>query len=417
MKLISKYNRVNIIATVIVLLLSSICYYYIVRYILIHQLDDSLRVEEAEILDYAKNNNRLPVATNYKDQHINFEATDQLVRRKFRNIRRYDSLENERDPYRQLTFPVTVNGKFYKATVTKSEMEVEYLVGLIVLTTGIIVLLLFLILFIANRLLLRKIWKPFYELLQSIKQFNLLNKKYTGNVHTNIDEFRDLDNAVNLMTSTIIKDYETLKNFSDNASHEMQTPLAVINSKLDLLIQEPNLGNEQVRQVQAMYDAVGRLTRLNQSLLLLTKIENNQFTKAESIRLDLLIKEKLLQLEDLAATKHLKMDTVLDEVTVKMDDYLADILLNNLFNNAIRHNIEDGLIKIELYIGRLIVSNTGPAFNFNASHIFDRFKKADHSEGIGLGLAIVKQICDNYQFRISYNFQDQFHVFTILFES
>jgi signal transduction histidine kinase len=417
MKLITKYNRINIIATVAVLLIASICYFFIVRIVLIHQLDNTLKVEEAEILNFIKRNNRLPEATNYRDQHTRFEQAVDSVKRKFNNTSLYERRHHESNIYRQLVFGVSVNGKLYKASVLKSEEEMEDLVALIVLiTVGIIIFLLF-ILFITNRLLLRKIWKPFYDTLQSIKRFNLSNKKYPATEVTDIDEFRDLDAAVRTMTAQIIKDYDTLKNFADNASHEMQTPLAILNSKLDLLIQEPGLTESHTKQLQSMYDAITRLTKLNQSLLLLAKIENNQFENAEQLRIDTLLNEKLLQLEDLITTRHLQVFKDLQPVTIKMNGYLADILLNNLIGNAIRHNEDNGEMNIILGEERLLVSNTGSSLNFDTAQVFDRFKKGDYSEGTGLGLSIVKQICDNYQFGISYAFKNNLHSFEIQFHA
>jgi signal transduction histidine kinase len=415
MKLITKYNRINIIATIAVLLVASICYYFIVRYVLIHQLDNTLKVEEAEILNYTKNNNRLPEATSYRDQRTSFEEITEPIKRKFENINLYEEKHHENNTYRQLSFPVFINEKQYKASVTKSEEEMEDLVLLIVLITLGVIVLLLLILFITNRVLLGKIWKPFYNMLDSIKAFNLSSKKYIPSQTTDIDEFRDLDSVVHTMTLQIIKDYETLKNFTDNASHEMQTPLAILNSKLDLIIQEPGLTETPTKQLQSMYDAITRLTKLNQSLLLLTKIENNQFDKVEQLQMDLLIEEKLLQLEDLINTRFLRLDKKLQPVTIKMNNYLADILLNNLISNAIRHNEDGGTIDIFLNDEKLIISNSGPLLNFDSAQLFDRFKKADRSEGSGLGLAIVKQICDNYQFKISYFFKNDLHNFEILF--
>ncbi|HLK31256.1 MAG TPA: HAMP domain-containing sensor histidine kinase [Puia sp.] len=417
MKLITKYNRINIIATVIVLLLASICYYFIVRYVLIHQLDNTLKVEEAEILNFVKVNNKLPEATNYRDQHTKFEEVAEPVSRKFDNIKLCEGRHRESDAYRELSFPININGKNYKASVTKSEDEMEDLIKMIVLITIIIIILLVLILFFANRILLGRLWEPFYNTLQSIKQFNFSNKQNILSQTSNIDEFKDLDGAVNAMQTRIIKDYETLKNFADNASHEMQTPLAILNSKLDLLIQEPGLQESHTKQLQAMYDAMSRLTNLNKSLLLLSKIENNQFKKTAPLQFDVLINEKLIQLEDLIHAKHLTVNTNLQQTTVQMDSYLADIFLNNLLSNAIKHNIENGSIVIDLNNEQLIIRNSGTTFDFDESHIFDRFKKGDESEGAGLGLAIVKQICDNYGFKIYYSFTNNFHCFKIQFHT
>ncbi|HVM87190.1 MAG TPA: HAMP domain-containing sensor histidine kinase [Puia sp.] len=415
MKLIAKYNRINTIATIIVLLTASVCYYFIVRYVLIHQLDNTLRVEEVEIMNFVQHNNKLPEATNYRDQHTNFTGVDQPFKRVFSNTGPVENNEKKHTTYRMLSFPVFINGKWYKASVTKSEEEMQSLVQLIVLITIGIIVLLLLILFITNRLLLRKLWEPFYVILESIKAFNFSDKKKIVSQQTNIEEFKELNMAVSSMQSRIIKDYETLKNFVDNASHEMQTPLAILNSRLDLFLQEPGLQELHTKQLQLMYSAMARLTNLNKSLLLLAKIDNNQFKRNSPVQIDVLIKEKLSQLEDLINAKHLTINTALSSATVQMDGYLADILLNNLINNAIKHNVANGSMHIYLDRQNLTISNTGVALDFDPSQIFDRFKKRDESEGVGLGLAIAKQICDNHGFEISYSFANCIHVFEILF--
>ena len=415
MKLFNKYSRFNILAAILVLLLGSICYYFIIRYVLIRQLDDTLKIEEAEIHDFIKQKHQLPEPANYKDQLISFEQTGKEEKRHFQSVDLHFMNDKEGKPYRQLVFPVIVNGITYRVTVSKSQLEADDLLGLIVLITIGVIILLLLIQFILNRYLLRKIWTPFYETLESISQFNLTNRKPMPRHQSDIDEFVSLDSAVNQMTGKIIGDYETLRNFADNASHEMQTPLAIINSKLDLMIQEHGLTEKQGSHLQAMYDAVGRMSQLNQSLLLLTKIENNQFDLAESLGLQQMVREKLAQLEEMADTKHLEITRNIDESFQKMNHYLADILLNNLLFNAIRHNIERGKIAVTLNQEKLIISNTGLPLPFNPSQIFDRFTKTGNSEGSGLGLAIVKQICEKYHYQLVYTQDGLSHIFTILF--
>jgi signal transduction histidine kinase len=415
MKLFTRYNRINLLANILVLLAGSIFFYLILHYVLLRQLDETLRVEEAEILDFVKNKDSLPPPANYKDQHVNFVIADHAVKRHFSSVDSYDKLKKEEETYRLLQFPVSIHNQTYLATVSKSQAETEDLIFLIVLiTVGIIVLLLFIQLII-NRLLLKKLWQPFYNTLQSIKQFNLSSRKRIASNNGHIDEFSDLNNAVTQMTDKIINDYETLKDFTDNASHEMQTPLAIINSKLDLMIQDQNLDEKQMLQLQAMYDAVGRLSKLNQSLLLLTKIENNQFLSAEQINLKCLTEEKLTQLEELISVKKILVVTRLEPCILSMNEYLADILLNNLLVNAVRHNIENGKIEINLNKEGLSISNSGTELPFGAPLLFDRFKKNASSEGTGLGLAIVKQICDNYGFVITYSHSGGLHHFNIRF--
>ena len=415
MKLFTKYSRVNLVATIMVLVAGSICYYFIVRYTLLRQLDNTLKVEEAEIIDFVKNKGQLPEPTNYKDQLIRFKSTEFPVRRRFRSISLYDQAEKEKDLYRTLIFPISVQGQNYEVSVSKSQAEKEDLLVLIVIITIGVVILLLLLQFLANRFLLRKIWHPFYGTLGSLWEFNLTKKQPVPYHPSDIDEFNELDNAVHQMTDKIFQDYETLKNFADNASHEMQTPLAIINSKLDLLIQDQNLEEKHVKQLQAMYDAVGRLSKLNQSLLLLTKIENNQFIHIERIGLSELVDEKLIQLEELVEARKLKLAFDKHDTVVQMNSYLADILLNNLLINAIRYNVEKGSIRISLTANQIKVVNTGTPLAFQPDTIFDRFKKGNYSDGTGLGLAIVKQICDKYNFGLSYHFEEPLHIFTVRF--
>jgi signal transduction histidine kinase len=408
MRLFTKYARVNFMALLCVLFLGSAFYYYIIRFVLIDQLDDTLKVEEQEIQDFVSKKGALPEPSHYRDQSVFFRETDQVVKRKFMSFRLHGH-------FRQLLFPVNVKGQNYVATVSKSQREADKLIGLIVLITGGVLLLLLLVLFMLNRFFLQKLWQPFYNTLAFIKQFNLTNKRSLPNQVTEIDEFKELGIAVTDMTGKVLQDYESLKNFSDNASHEMQTPLAIINSRLDLMIQDQELNEKQMKQLQGIYDATGRLTKLNQSLLLLTKIENNQFAEAQSVQLDDLIKKKLIQFDELIVASHLQVRLESTPASVLMNDYLADILINNLLSNAIRHNHPHGQIHIRLGSASLMVSNTSSPLDFNPSGIFDRFQKSSSSPGVGLGLAIVKQICDNYHFSVTYAYEGEMHRFAIQF--
>jgi signal transduction histidine kinase len=415
MKLFAKYSQVNIVASVLALLVGSVVYYFSVRYVLTRELDDTLKVEEAEILDHAVKQGRLPEAANYRDQKITVLPVTAAVPRKFYHTVKPELDHKENHPYRELSFTVRVKGQLYAVYVAQSEEETEDLLVLIMLITAGMILLLLGTLFLANRLLLRRLWRPFYETLDGIRQFNLSTRQALQVRPTDTEEFRDLNGAVQQMTTKILRDYEMLKNFTDNASHEMQTPLAIINSKLDLLIQDTSLGERHHQPVQAMYDAISRLRLLNQSLLLLMKIENNQFTYTQPVDMAVLIKEKLGQLEDPLKDRRLTVQTDLDRLQLPINGYLADILLNNLLFNAIRHNQDGGTVMVRLREQSLLVSNTGPALSFDPGTIFNRFTKGTHSGGTGLGLAIVRQICENYQFPIGYSYKDNMHIIEIKF--
>jgi signal transduction histidine kinase len=412
-KLLTKYNRANIITGILILLVSSVTYYFIIRFILLQQLDKDLKVEEQEIHEYVKEKNALPNATAYKGQETKFQlAETTTIRRQIVSGTVKDDIYDEDEPVRILSFPVKVNGVLYKAVVIKSQLEAEDLLKLIVIVTAAIFLLLLVIISLINRFLLGKLWQPFYQTLQQVHAFNLKSSNSLQLPSTDIEEFKELNNSVMEMTKRASQDFETLKAFTDNASHEMQTPLAIINSKLDLLLQ--TLNEKQAEQLQAVYDATGRLTKLNQTLLLLTKIENDQYDK-QKVDLKLLVEKKLQQFEELIKARNLSVCVELNEAVVNINKELAEILLNNLFSNAIKHNHVDGSIQCVLNQTSFTITNTGNALSFGKDKIFHRFKKGERSNGTGLGLAVAEQICERSGFKISYSYANREHVFVVQF--
>jgi signal transduction histidine kinase len=217
------------------------------------------------------------------------------------------------------------------------------------------------------------------------------------------------------MTVRAQHDYKDLKTFTENASHELLTPIAVINSKLDTLIQTDNFSERQSKLLTDLYSAVSRLSRLNQSLLLLVKIENRLLTDQQHINLKQLIEEMLLQLEDIFADKQISVSADLEDKELLGSTYLMEILLNNLIINAVRHNHAGGNIIIKLTSVGLIVKNTGHDAALPENKIFTRFHKSSGSDGSGLGLTISKQICENFGFSLRYQYQSAHHTFIIVF--
>jgi len=418
MKLLARYNRVNIAATILVLLVGGLCYYFILRFVLIHQLDKDLKVEEQEVKDYVQRNNSLPNAANYKDQKVVFEPDESvLIKRKIFSVNLYDTAEDEQQQGRQLIFTINSAGKNYKVTITKSQQETEDLVKLIVMLTLAIVVLLLMVLFIINRFVLNKLWLPFNNTLQQLKQFNLSNKTAINLKDTNINEFIELNAAVTAMSNSVLKDYDALKSFTENASHEIQTPLAVIKSKLELLMQAENFSETQMHYIQNIQEEISRLSKLNQSLLLLTKIDNQQFKDTEKVDIANIITKHLNNYEELITAKEIALTKNISEGNfVVMNKVMAEILVSNLITNAIKHNVERGSITIELNKDQLTVSNSGPVLATNPKELFERFKKDKvNSESLGLGLSIVKKICEQYHFKVDYNYTNGLHTVSLSF--
>jgi signal transduction histidine kinase len=418
MKLITKYNRVNTIATISVLLLSAVCYYFFIRSVLVHQLDKNIKVEESEITDFVKENNQLPEPTNYKDEQEVFSpAGNVTMQRQFNTITLYNKNEKENIFYRQLSFPLNVGGKEYNILVRRSLEETEDLIQLILTITLLIVLILLTSLFLINRFFLSKLWKPFNTALQELKKYNLSAKKTVHLEESNIDEFVELNRVINIMINRISQDYEEIKNFTENASHEIQTPLAIISSKLELLSQSENLTEEQMNTIQSVYEAVNRLSKLNQSLILLTKIDNRQFNENEEVNISSLINRVINNYEELIAAKQIIMDTKIeDNIKLILNETLAEALISNLITNSIKHNLDKGSINIILNNKMLQISNTGAPLNTNPAELFKRFKKDQvSSDSLGLGLSIVNKICDRYGYQIQYSYLNSLHISSVFF--
>ena len=287
MKLLTKYNRVNLVTTIIVMLITGIIYYQAIDLILTDKVDKDLTVEENEIFEYVNLNHHLPQVFESNDLQITFtEANHGSVSRNFINTvyrntekgkyikRRHHRHEEEYESGRGLISSVTVGDKYYKIQIVESKVETEDLIKIIFGITAGVILLLLITLFITNRLLLNRLWQPFYNLLKELRLLNVADNKEIPLISTSIDEFEELNQAITSMSSRVKSDYKDLKTFTENASHELLTPIAVINSKLDMLIQTDSFSQQQSKLLNDLYSAVSRLTRLNQSLLLLVKIEN-----------------------------------------------------------------------------------------------------------------------------------------------
>lgn len=417
MKLANQYNRVNLLVSLTVLLLTGVIYYVVIHFILTEKLDRDLKIEEDEIRAYVSTYHKLPLPGDFQDQKVAYRPVkeDDTSGRIFSNCVYLNEKENEEEPGRSLLTYILVNKQLFEVTVIKSRLEAEGLVKLIFLITLGIIAFLLLVLFLINRFLLNSLWRPFYGMLDQMKAFNLADKNEINAEFSKIDEFTELNQAVLSMSQRVKQDYKELKSFTDNASHEMMTPLAVINSKLDTLIQTTGFSDQQGELIEDIYLAVGRLSRLSHSLLLLAKIENNLIKNEELIDLKELLSQKARQFQELLQSNEISISLNLEAKAVCMSKYLADILLNNLMSNAIRHNLKSGHIDILLSTDQLIFSNTGIAAALDDTRTFERFNKTASSEGMGLGLAISRQICNLYSFKLSYQYENEKHSFIINF--
>ncbi|GET31441.1 two-component sensor histidine kinase [Prolixibacter bellariivorans] len=335
---------------------------------------------------------------------------------RIQTVRLPDPIEGDKESYRQLTSRTTINGIPYEIIIRSLLVENRDMVIAISSSIGLVLLLLLAALLLMNYFMSKRLWAPFYHTLGHLKQFRLSGSKQPQPSGTDILEFRELENAITELTNKVRSDYQALKSFTENASHEIQTPLAIILSKLEMLLQSKDLSPEQSKLVQSAYRNARRLSQTNRSMVTLTRIENRQFNQNQSLKVSNILDELLEQLEDFITSKKLTVKkTYAAEAVWHIDPDLAHILLSNLLGNAVRHNIEGGNIQIQLEEHKLQISNSGKTPSLPAEKMFDRFQTGSETGNTGLGLAIVKEIGAVTGMTVNYDYTDNNHILTVLF--
>ncbi len=329
----------------------------------------------------------------------------------------YDPLEEEHINHRILQSYFLFNHQNYSIRLAKPTYEEEELVEGLLSSFALILGFLVIAFFFVNWLLSKTLWKPFYKTVNILNDYDIKKHQASKFEPSVIKEFSQLNEALNKMTEKILTDYLQQKEFTENASHEMQTPLAVIKASVNLLMQSPNIQAEEMNHLQAIDNTVKKLSALNKALILLARIENNQFNDSVQISIHETTNKVIAHYEDIIQAKGITLENkIIQDIQAQMNPALAEILISNLLQNAIRHNFQNGKISIEIINNALLISNSGEALNISSDELFVRFKKNDASkESLGLGLSIVKSITSLYNITISYQYQKPLHTFTLKF--
>ena len=328
----------------------------------------------------------------------------------------YDSLEKTFVPYRALRTGVTVQGTRYELLIRESIVGNTKLVTAIVAIQTTLLVLMLIGFILINRKLSKVVWDPFYTILEKLKNYQIDKDLTIDLPHSSTAEFRDLSEALVHLVNKSRDAYLSQKEFTENASHELQTPLAIFRSKLELLMQGADISSEQAELISSLLNATDRIVRLNKNLLLLSKIENRQFLSRQEILLSSALTQSLGLYKQMAQEKEIKITThIISEIAIKTNPSLLEILLSNLISNAIRYTPAQNEVRIEIEKKSITIRNPGEPFNF-PNKIFDRFNRESRTtQGNGLGLAIVKKICDTEGIPITYHYSQGSHLFSIDF--
>ncbi len=382
-------------------------------------LDDGLENQKMLVINRAKSNPQVLQKLAFEDGSYTVKPIQQQTALNFKDSYRdtlmYMQNEDEYEPVRLLETVFRKEDNFYKLKIITSMVEEDDLIedllfSLIFLYVGMIFSIVLL-----NNLILKKIWNPFYTLLQQLKSFRLEKDQKVNTVSSNIEEFNLLNSRIEQMLEKSISIYNNQKQFIANAAHELQTPLAISINKLELLIDKENLSEEQMELVASVLNNLEALTRMNNSLLLLAKIESQHFPEEEEIIVNDLFTSLVYNFQDLADHRNMKINVNASAVLkYKMNKSLAKILLSNLLKNAIIHGDKNSNIEVNISENSFSISNLAGDQALDADEVFTRFqKKPSREDSTGIGLAIAKTIAKNYNLELEYSF-DQKHTFVLV---
>jgi signal transduction histidine kinase len=410
MKFLSLINRNYLLTISILLVITSLVAFYILQKTLTEDAKEDLLENEQAIINEIKTRNNLPNI--YPTIETDFVSNDRIIKKSFKEVMIKDRFDDgEEEPFLEYSNIVSINGKLYKITIRKSLLEYEELLLTISIPLFSLLLLAFLFSFLINRRLNKTVWKDFEFNLGILKKFSFKDAEGIKLKKTNIQEFDELNKSITELTNKLLSDYQALKDFTENASHEIQTPVSIISVNLEEMLQH-NIPEQTFQLIVKTQQSLKRLSDLNKNLLLLAKIENRQFLAKELLNFNEIVNNKVEELSPLMKSKRLKVDVKANGTfQVKISPELADFLLNNLLTNAVKHNSFNGKIHIELSKTELKICNTGNANKLTSETIFNRFTK-ENSQSFGLGLAIVKQICDTHNIGIDY-LKNDVHCFVL----
>ncbi len=388
-------------------------FYLKAKSIIYNQIDFSLITEKNIIEQQIIETNEIPDFRELFFEHIievkifEFPVREASI---IKDTSIYNKDQDNYHDYRMIEFTSnTPEREGYLIRIFQSIENKKDLLEFIGLSLFIMFSIILLAALVINYGISKNLWHNFNDSLDKISKFDISSAKLLNLSETSIQEFQQLNNVLTHMSVKMQKDYLSLKEFNENASHEIQTPLAIIRSHLELLFQFENLNEAQLRSLNTIAESVNRLSKLNQGLLLISKIDNQQFKTTESVSINILVNRLLNDFEEIIRLKNIRIEKEFEtNVTMQMNTMLAEILISNLISNAVRYNFSGGFIKFLLNEKTFSVINTGLPLKTDPGKLFERFWKENHSaESVGLGLSIVKSITDYYGMEVHYIIKDE----------
>ncbi|QJD81136.1 sensor histidine kinase [Spirosoma rhododendri] len=420
MSLLGQTARYLLLSALVIAALGSVGFYVLIHRQIQHEVDEILanRVEHVRLqlgrpTDSAATRQLTAPTSNPRTERV---ALPEKTR--FSDAVQIDSLDgNRRIDIRQLEKTVTVDGQHYRVTTYEPYFEFNELTREL---SGVVILAFLLLMGLSVGVglgLARRLWRPFHATVDQLPAVQFDTGIQPVFPISSVREFNLLSRSLTDLTRKLRRQFLLQKQFTENASHELQTPLAVAAAELDHLMQSEHLNATDHRHLQQVSSALNRMSQLSRSLLLLTQVENNQFADADTVDLSALLHQFLGEYEPFFTHKNIALTSCISPgVLLSINRQLATILLTNLLKNAVRHGESDGRVQLALTPDLLTISNTGAPLPFADSLLFTRFvRNPARPDSTGLGLALIRQIADRYQLPLAYQYDptDRMHTFRL----
>ncbi len=411
-----------VIAFLLIIALWAALFYAFILEEVYDNIDDGLKNRKIQIIRETYKDSSLLTISSFGIEEFKITPLDKsdtfIEKNQFKNELIFMEYDDDLEPYRELkTNFKGSNGKYYAieirtSTVEEDELLEDLLYALVFLYLGMV-----LSVYLLYNTLLSKLWNPFFEVIKKLKTYRIGKSEKFEISKTDVDEFKILKESLNSMISSNEINFKNQKQFTENASHELQTPITIAVHKLDTLLEDPVLNEDQLIQISEVKQVLERMSKLNKTLLLLSKIDNNQFLQLQEVHLNSILKMYWKEYQDLIDYKSIIFKFIENSIfTVEINPELGEILISNLIRNAIKHTPKGGKVFIEINQHNIIFKNSATNGSLDASKIYNRFYKDNNSnDSNGLGLAITSSIINQTQnLKIDYYFKEQFHHFEII---
>lgn len=419
MKLLSKTSLLIITASIFIFWIGNIVFFFVAKGMIGNHINTELMSQMTRVVSELDKGDPAGALSGLTDE-LSINEVDYSFYRppSLSDTVLYSSAQQKYIPHRALRFTYKSPASNREITIYKSLLSSDKLIERITLSSIVLVIAFIIMIFVLNRFIFNNVWSSFTTSLEKVEEYDIKNLDRLSLPESEIDEFDKLNRVLLDMVERLQSDYQNLKELTANTSHEIQTPLAIIKGKAEILLQSETLTEDELDIVNSILTTTGRLSKLNQSLLLIAKIENHQFEDREIIDLKNTLEGYINNMDLLFKAGDFSVISRFNSCRASINPTLLDVLVSNLLKNAVSHGTRGSELDVSLDNCVLTVSNKGNPLPFPDEQLFSRFiRDSGKKGGSGIGLEIVRKICNYYQIGVSHRYTEGIHSFSVDFSN